>query len=78
MKTAVSIPDALFARADALAHRFQISRSELYARALEEFVEDQDEAAMRAALDDVYASESSALPPGALAAQAAVASEWED
>jgi len=78
MKTAISIPDPLFERADVLARRFHISRSELYARAVERFVEAHDEAATRAALDAVYAEESSDLPQGATAAQAAVVSEWED
>lgn len=38
MKTAVSIPDPVFAEAEALAHRLGISRSNLYARALGAFV----------------------------------------
>jgi predicted transcriptional regulator len=38
MKVAVSIPDATFANADALAKRMGTSRSTLYARALEDFV----------------------------------------
>lgn len=78
MKTAISIPDRLFDRADELARRFRISRSELYARAVERFVDAHDDAATRAALDEVYVRETSALPQGAVAAQAAVASEWEN
>lgn len=77
MKTAISLPDTLFAQAEALARRFHISRSELYARAIERYVAEHDEAAMRAALDDLYGTESSALPPGAASAQAAIVSEWE-
>jgi predicted transcriptional regulator len=38
MKTAVSIPDDIFERAEHLAHRAKHSRSELYARALSEYV----------------------------------------
>jgi metal-responsive CopG/Arc/MetJ family transcriptional regulator len=38
MKTAVSIPDEVFEQAEALAHRAKRSRSELYARALSEYV----------------------------------------
>ena len=38
MKTAVSIPDDIFEQAEALAHRAKRSRSELYARALSEYV----------------------------------------
>jgi metal-responsive CopG/Arc/MetJ family transcriptional regulator len=39
MKTAVSIPDDLFAEADALAKQQRRSRSGLYARALREYLE---------------------------------------
>jgi len=38
MKTAVSIPDEIFQRAEMLARRGKTSRSELYARALTEYV----------------------------------------
>jgi predicted transcriptional regulator len=38
MKTAVSIPDDLFQRAEHLARRTETSRSALYARALAEYV----------------------------------------
>ena len=38
MKTAISLPDALFRAGDALAKRMKLSRSELYARALAEFL----------------------------------------
>jgi metal-responsive CopG/Arc/MetJ family transcriptional regulator len=38
MKTAVSVPDDVFKRADNLAKRLKISRSELYAQAVAEFV----------------------------------------
>jgi metal-responsive CopG/Arc/MetJ family transcriptional regulator len=38
MKTAVSIPDEVFAEAERLASELQTSRSQLYSRALQEFV----------------------------------------
>jgi metal-responsive CopG/Arc/MetJ family transcriptional regulator len=38
MKTAVSIPDDVFEQAESLAHREKRSRSEVYARALTEYV----------------------------------------
>ena len=38
MKTAVSIPDEIFERAERLAKRNRRSRSELYADALDEYV----------------------------------------
>ena len=78
MKTAISIPDPLFARADKLAREFHISRSELYARAIERFVATYDEAATRSALAEVYGTEDSSLPEPLMAAQAEVLSEWEE
>jgi len=38
MKTAISIPDVVFAEAERLARRLKTSRSELYSRALREYV----------------------------------------
>ncbi len=38
MKTAVSIPDDVFEEAERLATELQTSRSQLYSRALQEFV----------------------------------------
>lgn len=38
MKTAVSVPNELFDRADRLAKHLQVSRSELYSRALREYL----------------------------------------
>lgn len=43
MKTAVSIPDDVFADAERLAERLAMSRSKLYARALAEFVARHDD-----------------------------------
>jgi metal-responsive CopG/Arc/MetJ family transcriptional regulator len=38
MKTAVSVPNEVFERADRLAKRLEVSRSELYSRALREYL----------------------------------------
>lgn len=38
MKIAISIPDPIFAEAEILAKRMKLSRSKLYARALDAFV----------------------------------------
>lgn len=38
MKTAISLPDDMFDRAERLAERLDLSRSELYRRALEEYL----------------------------------------
>lgn len=42
MKTAVSIPDDVFAKADRLAKQLQTSRSDLYSRALAEYIASLD------------------------------------
>jgi predicted transcriptional regulator len=57
MKAAVSIPDEVFEEGERLARRLQTSRSQLYARALAEFVvqheEDKVTACMNRVLEDV-------------------------
>jgi metal-responsive CopG/Arc/MetJ family transcriptional regulator len=55
MKTAVSIPDKLFQRADAIARRLGKSRSEVYREALTEYVARRESAEVTAALDEVVA-----------------------
>jgi metal-responsive CopG/Arc/MetJ family transcriptional regulator len=69
MKTAISLPDDLFSAADALAGRLGVSRSELYATALAEFVAKHTEAEVTARLDQLYATEPSALEDGFRRAQ---------
>jgi antitoxin MazE6 len=54
MKTAISLPDSLFHRADTFAERAGISRSELYATALEEFLARRDGDRVTAQLNAVY------------------------
>lgn len=39
MKTAISIPDELFAQADKLASQAKTSRSDIYARAIAEYLD---------------------------------------
>lgn len=63
MKTAISLPDELFSAADSLADRLGVSRSELYANALAEYVARYSDAEVTARLDELYASESSQLDP---------------
>lgn len=63
MKAAVSIPDPVFKAADELAQRMGVSRSRLYSVALERFVQDHEEEAITAKLNEVYADESSSLDP---------------
>jgi len=53
MKTAVSIPDDLFRKADELAGRMGKSRSEVYRDALADYVSRRDPGAITRALDQI-------------------------
>jgi metal-responsive CopG/Arc/MetJ family transcriptional regulator len=68
MKTAISLPDPLFESAEALARRLGLSRSELYANALAEFVAQHDRARLTERLDAVYADAADDPPDVGLAA----------
>jgi len=61
MKTAISLPDDLFASADALARKLGMSRSGLVAAALAEFVAKHRSSKISERLDAVYAAEESRL-----------------
>jgi metal-responsive CopG/Arc/MetJ family transcriptional regulator len=54
MKTAISIPDSLFSAADRLAKRLGISRSELFQRAMQEFLRENKSRGVTEALNQVY------------------------
>jgi metal-responsive CopG/Arc/MetJ family transcriptional regulator len=72
MKTAISIPNKTFNSADRLAKKMKMSRSELYARAVEEFVTEHAQLNVREKLDQVYAAEPSTMNPSLARAQATV------
>jgi antitoxin MazE6 len=55
MKTAVSIPDEVFAEAEKLARRLKKSRSELYSRALREYVARHGPEYITETLDQIHA-----------------------
>ncbi len=77
MKIAVSVPDALHRRADELAARLGLKRSQLYARAVEEFLLIHDEDAVTAALD-ALASTSGGEGYGRAAGRALIdRGDWE-
>ena len=65
MKTAISLPDHLFRSGDALAKRL----SELYARALAEYVAKNRAELITKRLNALYAREDSRLDPAFAAAQ---------
>ena len=63
MKTAISIPDPLYKEAERLTKRLRIPRSQLYAKALAEYIQRQRSRGIKEALDEVYEIESSDLDP---------------
>ena len=64
MKTAISLPDDVFASADTLARRMGLSRSALVTRALTEFIAKHRSAKVTERLDAIYGVESDPLDPG--------------
>ncbi|MEA5418181.1 hypothetical protein VB712_03025 [Spirulina sp. CCNP1310] len=63
MKTAISLPDSVFEQAEALAQQLGLSRSELYTKALQVYLERYNRDQILLKLNQVYARESSELDP---------------
>ena len=78
MKTAISLPDDLFKKAESLASRLGVSRSRLYALALEDYIARHQARRVSERLDAVYGTESSNVDTSIAAAQSTVLkrSEW--
>ncbi|MGB7761474.1 MAG: hypothetical protein WBL61_16710 [Bryobacteraceae bacterium] len=69
MKTAVSVPDHLFRMAEITARRLRVSRSELYARAIAEFLKGQQRDAITERLNDLYSQHPAKVDAGLHRAQ---------
>lgn len=79
MKTAISIPDSVFDAAEEASKRLGVSRSRLYAMAVERLVKQERSSGVREALDAVYAKTRSRLDPILAALQSAtLAGQDED
>ncbi|MGH2704050.1 MAG: hypothetical protein ACRDJ4_02835 [Actinomycetota bacterium] len=78
MKTAVSIPDELFGRAEEMAHNTGKSRSQLYQEALSEYLLRRDPGAVTQAMDEALADIDPQPDPWMIEAgrQALERSEW--
>jgi len=61
MKTAISLPDSVFDAAELIAQRLGVSRSELYVKALNDYIKKYNKDQMLAQLNEVYAEEESTL-----------------
>ena len=57
MKTAISIPDPQFEAAEQLAARLGLSRSELYQKAISEFIAKYSDEKITEKLNEIYAEE---------------------
>jgi metal-responsive CopG/Arc/MetJ family transcriptional regulator len=77
MKTAISIPDPIFQAAEEYAQEQGMSRSELYARAIEHYLQQHRYQGVTEALDQLYATDSSPLEPDLKAAQSKALNEEE-
>lgn len=77
MKTAVSIPTPLFQKAERRRRKLGVSRSELYATALEHLLSEQPDDDVTNALERVYTTEESALDARlGVAQRRATAEKW--
>jgi rRNA-processing protein FCF1 len=70
MKTAISIPDYIFREAEKTAKSLGLSRSELYARAVLQFVEDFRNDHTTEALDRIFGKEDGELDSAIASMQA--------
>ena len=63
------MPDDLFRLAEGAARRLRVSRSELYAKAIAEFLKQQDDQAITDRLNAVYSRQSAKVDSGLHCAQ---------
>ena len=78
MKTAISLPDAIYKKADQAAKRLGVTRSRFYAMAVAEYVAKYEVDGVTAKLNEVYAKEPAEPDPVlfALAMEAIEPEEW--
>jgi metal-responsive CopG/Arc/MetJ family transcriptional regulator len=69
VKTAISLPEGLFRLAETAARKLKMSRSQLYATALAEFLERRKTSKITERLNRIYAKEKSELDPALQSAQ---------
>jgi len=60
-KTAISIPNPIFTAAEELSKQLEVSRSELYSRAIAAYIGEHHQENVTDALNEVYAEETSDL-----------------
>jgi metal-responsive CopG/Arc/MetJ family transcriptional regulator len=72
MKVAISLPDPLFSAAEEMAEQLQVSRSQLYAQALSEYLDKRQETLITQRLNAVYGVAQEGLDPALAKAQGKV------
>lgn len=72
MKVAISLPDPLFTAAEELAEQLHVSRSQLYAQALSEYLSQRHEAAITQKLNAVYGLDAEGVEAAVMKAQVQV------
>lgn len=63
MKTAISVQDTLFKRAEKFAKRERMSRSRLFSEAVEEYLDKHEAEDITANLNEVYSKVDSSVDP---------------
>lgn len=69
MKVAISLPDTVFSAAEKMAQRLRVPRSQLYANAIEEYLNKHEDAQITERLNALYSVECSTLDAATHAAQ---------
>lgn len=72
MKVAISLPDSLFSAAEQMAEQLHVSRSQLYAQALAEYMAARQDSAITQRLNAVYAAGQEGVDPALNKAQLGV------
>jgi metal-responsive CopG/Arc/MetJ family transcriptional regulator len=78
VKTAISIPDDVFRRAERLAKRHKVSRSQLYTAALIRMLESEPKDELTRAYDAAFSDDRSDRFTNAAARAALANVEWSD
>jgi hypothetical protein len=78
MKTAISIPDDVFAAAEAAAQRTGMSRSQLFVTAVKMFLRKNGEKGVTERLNEVYADVQSRVDPALLRMQSVATETGEE
>jgi metal-responsive CopG/Arc/MetJ family transcriptional regulator len=63
MKTAISVRDGLFQRAEKYANRTKMSRSQLFSEAVEEYLDKRENELLRAKINEVCEKVDTSLDP---------------